>query len=395
MEGGPLETGPAPTAAVRSHAGESESGGLREGGGDGEPPGGQGGTERGSAVRRAACAVFPWRGALIAQPGIFCTLTVQQSKLVFDEGLKACSETVCHESARGAQVKAIHLCCRKEWSLAPPLLDLFKSWLLVGKDLVWRSPLLVFFFLGEPSIRDPNEDTEWNDVLRKFGILPPKEEPKDESEEMVIRLQKEEEVKPYERMSLEELKEAEDDFDEADRKAIEMYRQQRLQEWKRLQRRQKYGELREISGEQYVKEVTNAPEDVWVIIHLYRPSIPMCLLVNEHLSQLARKFSEAKFVKASVNSCIHSYHDRCLPTILVYKTGEIKARFIGAAECGGMYLKVEELEWKLAEVGAIESDLEENPKKDIINMMTLSMQNISVHENINIKSSDVLKPQIT
>lgn len=31
-------------------------------------------------------------------------------------------------------------------------------------------------------------------------------------------------VKPYERMNLEELKEAEDDFDEADRKAIEMYR---------------------------------------------------------------------------------------------------------------------------------------------------------------------------
>lgn len=50
-----------------------------------------------------------------------------------------------------------------------------------------------------------------------------------------------------------------------------LIRQQRLQEWKCLQRRQKYGELREISGEQYVKEVTNAPEDVWVIIHLYRP----------------------------------------------------------------------------------------------------------------------------
>lgn len=56
---------------------------------------------------------------------------------------------------------------------------------------------------------------------------------------------------------------------------------------------------------------------------------------------------------------------------------------------------VTELEWKLAEVGAIESDLEENPKKDVVNMMTLSMQNISVHENINTKSSDVLKPHIT
>ncbi|NXC49145.1 PDCL2 protein, partial [Penelope pileata] len=242
---------------------------------------------------------------------------------------------------------------------------------------------------------DPNEDTEWNDILRKFGILPPKDEPKDETEEMVLRLQKEAEVKPYERMTLKELKEAEDDFDEADRKAVEMYRQQRLQEWKCLQKRQKYGELREISGEQYVKEVTNAPEDVWVIIHLYRSSIPMCLLVNENLSQLARKFPEVKFVKAIVNSCIQNYHDRCLPTILVYKSGEIKGRFVGVAECGGMHLKVEELEWKLAEVGAIKSDLEENPKKDIRNAMTLSMQNISARENISTKSSDVLKPHIT
>ncbi|XP_032042221.1 phosducin-like protein 2 [Aythya fuligula] len=247
----------------------------------------------------------------------------------------------------------------------------------------------------ESNERDPNEDTEWNEILRKFGILPPKEKPKDEIEEMVLRLQKEVEVKPYERMNLKELKEAEDDFDEADRKAVEMYRQQRLQEWKCLQRRQKYGELREISGQQYVKEVTNAPEDVWVIIHLYRTSIPMCLLVNEHLSQLARKFPEAKFVKAIVNSCIEDYHDTCLPTILVYKSGEIKGRFIGVAECGGIYLKVEELEWKLAEVGAIETDLEENPKKETINMMTLQKQNTSAHENTNTKSSDVLKPHIT
>ncbi|XP_065520591.1 phosducin-like protein 2 [Lathamus discolor] len=244
-------------------------------------------------------------------------------------------------------------------------------------------------------MQDPNEDTEWNDILRQFGILPPKENPKDEIEEMVLRLQKEAEVKPYERMNLKELEEAEDDFDEADREAIEKYRQQRLQEWKCLQRRQKYGELREICGEQYVKEVTNAPEDVWVIIHLYRSSIPMCLLVNKHLSLLARKFPEVKFLKAAVNSCIQNYHDSCLPTLLVYKTGEIKSRFIGVTQCGGIYLKVEELEWKLAEVGAIETDLEENPKKGIVNMMTLPVQNIPACEATNTKSSDVMKPHIT
>ncbi|VTJ68455.1 Hypothetical predicted protein [Marmota monax] len=169
--------------------------------------------------------------------------------------------------------------------------------------------------------RDPNEDTEWNEILRDFGILPPKEEPKDEIEEMVLRLQKEAMVKPYEKMSLAQLKEAEDEFDEEDMKAIEVY------------------------------------------------SIPMCLLVNQHLSLLARKFPETKFVKAIVNSCIQHYHDNCLPTIFVYKSGQIEGKFIGIVECGGINLKLEELEWKLAEVGAIQTELEENPKKVIEDMM--------------------------
>nr|2DBC_A Chain A, unnamed protein product [Mus musculus] len=122
----------------------------------------------------------------------------------------------------------------------------------------------------------------------------------------------------------------------------------------------KFGELREISGNQYVNEVTNAEKDLWVVIHLYRSSVPMCLVVNQHLSVLARKFPETKFVKAIVNSCIEHYHDNCLPTIFVYKNGQIEGKFIGIIECGGINLKLEELEWKLSEVGAIQSDLEEN-----------------------------------
>ncbi|XP_054845635.1 phosducin-like protein 2 [Eublepharis macularius] len=227
---------------------------------------------------------------------------------------------------------------------------------------------------------DPNEDTEWNDILRDFKILPPKEEVQDEIEEMVLRLQKEAEVKPYERMNLEQLKEAEDDFDEEDMKAVEMYRKQRLKELKSLQKIQKYGELREISGEQYVKEVTNAPKDVWVVIHLYQSSIPMCSLINRHLSLLAKKFPETKFVKAVANSCIKNYHDSCLPTLFVYKNGQIEARFVGITECGGTKLQVEEFEWKLAEAGALKTDLEENPKKDIVDMMASSVRNASIYD---------------
>ncbi|XP_015997796.2 uncharacterized protein LOC107509634 [Rousettus aegyptiacus] len=237
-------------------------------------------------------------------------------------------------------------------------------------------------------VYDPNEDTEWNEILRDFGILPPKEEPKDEIEEMVLHLQKEAMVKPYEKMTLAQLKEAEDEFDDEDMRAIETYREKRLQEWKALKKKQKFGELREISGNQYVNEVTNADKDVWVIIHLYRSSIPTCLLVNQHLSLLARKFPETKFVKAIVNSCIQHYHDNCLPTIFVYKNGQIEGKFIGIIECGGINLKLEELEWKLAEVGAIQTDLEENPKKGIVDVMVSSIRNTSIYDDTNNSSSD-------
>lgn len=46
-------------------------------------------------------------------------------------------------------------------------------------------PRFLFFFP-----KDPNADTEWNDILRRKGILPPKEEPKeDEEEELALKQQ--------------------------------------------------------------------------------------------------------------------------------------------------------------------------------------------------------------
>ncbi|XP_067860136.1 phosducin-like protein 2 [Heptranchias perlo] len=224
---------------------------------------------------------------------------------------------------------------------------------------------------------DPNEDTEWNDALRSFGIIPPKEKPRDEVEEMALRLQEEAKVKPYERMNLAGLKEAEDEFDEEDERAIEMYRRQRLAEWQALERKKRFGELAELQGDEYVKQITYAGEGIWVILHLYRPGIPMCILLNHHLGQLAKKYPESKFMKAIANICIPNYPDKYLPTIFVYFEGRMKARFIGL-ECGAPDLKSEELEWKLANTGAIKTDLEENPKQKVVDLMTSSIQDCAL-----------------
>ncbi|KAM6970414.1 phosducin-like protein 3 [Aplochiton taeniatus] len=175
-------------------------------------------------------------------------------------------------------------------------------------------------------------------------------------------------------MTLDELNENEDEFSDDDEAAIEMYRQKRMAEWKVTQIKNAFGELTEISGQDYVKEVNKAGEGIWVILHLYKQGIPLCSLINQHLSVLARKFPQTKFLKSISTTCIPNYPDRNLPTIFVYCEGEMKAQFIGPLVFGGMNLKAEELEWRLSESGAVKTDLEENPKKQIEDKLMTSIR---------------------
>uniref|UniRef100_A0A2K5QEQ8 Phosducin thioredoxin-like domain-containing protein n=1 Tax=Cebus imitator TaxID=2715852 RepID=A0A2K5QEQ8_CEBIM len=188
-------------------------------------------------------------------------------------------------------------------------------------------------------MQDPKADTEWNNILCKKGILPLKESQKElekEAEEEQCILQQSV-LTTYEDRTLEELKDHEDEFNEEDEHAIEMYRWQT--------------DL----GKDYVQEVTKACEDLW------------------HLSGLARKLPDVRFIKAISTTCTPNYSDGNLPTIFVYLEGDIQAQFIGPLVFGGMNLTRNELEWKVSESRAIKLDLEENPKKPIEDVLLSSV----------------------
>ena len=68
-------------------------------------------------------------------------------------------------------------------------------------------------------MQNPNEDTEWNDILRSKGILPPKQQEKEISEDDIVKLVEDtvkakSQDKPLEDMTLDELEELEDEEDE-------------------------------------------------------------------------------------------------------------------------------------------------------------------------------------
>lgn len=161
--------------------------------------------------------------------------------------------------------------------------------------------------------------------------------------------------------SLDELDELEDEEDE---RILEEYRQRRIAEMKELANRSKYGEVREISAEDYVQEVNNAGEDIWVVLHLYKSgyekkrklttsnnvrrkeinlvmlrfSIPLCTLINQYLGSLARKFPTTKFLKSISTTCIPNWPDSNLPTIFIYHNGNMMKQIIGPLEFRGMKL---------------------------------------------------------
>ena len=173
-------------------------------------------------------------------------------------------------------------------------------------------------------MQDPNEDTEWNDVLRAKGIIPQKE--KDITEDDIVgmledTIKAKTGEKALEDMNLDELDELEDE--EEERILLEM-RKQRIAEIKALQQKSRFGDVREISANDYVEQVNKAGEGIWVILHLYKQGIPLCALINDYLNQLALKFPTTKFLRAISTTCIPNYPDKNLPKIFVYYEGALK-----------------------------------------------------------------------
>ncbi|XP_050429368.1 viral IAP-associated factor homolog [Adelges cooleyi] len=213
-------------------------------------------------------------------------------------------------------------------------------------------------------MQNPNEDTEWNDILRAKGILPPKKE-KEITEDDVINLveqtvrEKQNGVKKdMGDMSLDELDELEDDEDE---RVLEEYRRRRISELKEQAKKDVFGEVIEINGQDFVNQINKAGSGIWVVLLLYKQGIPTCALMNEYLNHLARKFPATKFVKSISTTCIPNYPDSNLPTIFIYFEGDMKHQFIGP-RMFSLTTTQDEFEWMLGQAGAVKTAIKENPR---------------------------------
>lgn len=234
-------------------------------------------------------------------------------------------------------------------------------------------------------MQNPNEDTEWNDILRKKGIIPQKAKELEITEDDIQKMIDEAERKQRDGKKLEEMDLDELDLfeDEEDEQMMADLRAKRIAEMKAKQALAKYGSVLEISGHEYIQEINSAGEGIWVVLHLYKQGIPLCALINQHLAILANKFPATKFVKSISTTCIPNYPDKNLPTLFVYNTGDMKTQLVGPHAFGGMNCTVDELEWKLHRAKAVQSLMEHDPadKRIIPDAMTSAIRQANYYND--------------
>lgn len=213
------------------------------------------------------------------------------------------------------------------------------------------------------------ESTEWDDILKQKGIIPEKT-PEELAEEQLKELVEEtvEAYDPHEHKSVARLEEDLEDADSDEERILSSYRQQRLEQMKAESMKPKYGPgLQYISAEDWKHDVTNAPADVYVVIHLFQEAIEACEVMHQRLSELSAKFLTTKFIKCKATDAIKNYPDAKCPTVLVYKEGKILKQFVGlksfvqAPSPASAIPTTDDVEWTLSRLSAVESDMVEAP----------------------------------
>ncbi|KAK3674413.1 hypothetical protein LTR78_005882 [Recurvomyces mirabilis] len=200
---------------------------------------------------------------------------------------------------------------------------------------------------------DPNEDTEWNDILRKHGVIPEKPpSPTPMIEEALEQARHLAQENRLEGKDLDELDELEDEEDEA---FLDSYRQKRLGELQTIQTSSVYNQVYQIQKPEYSKEVTEESTKTTVLVLLTSSAgtNQASALMIPIWRELAKKWGDIKFCQMQGDLCIEGYPDRNTPTILIYKEGEIRRQIVTLQELKGMDTSLQDLEELLVGVGAV------------------------------------------
>merc|ERR1719499_114949 len=204
------------------------------------------------------------------------------------------------------------------------------------------------------------QSTEWEDALVKHKIISKRIKVKTVDQINTKWREEQEELKATEmdRKTLDEINEMEDEID--DDVALLDYRRERLKAIQEQAKKDRFGTILEITKPEFVKEVTDASKDFWVVCFLYALNRENTYML-QCLRNIAARHKDVKFCQIVGAQCIENYPDRHCPTLLIYHETEPKGHIKGASQFGGQKMNADIIEWELAKLGMFTSDQDQDP----------------------------------
>ncbi|KAM4860577.1 phosducin [Thomomys bottae] len=124
--------------------------------------------------------------------------------------------------------------------------------------------------------------------------------------------------------------------DKEDENCLQKYRRQcMLDMHQKLSFGPRHGFVYELeTGEQFLETIEKEQKITTIVVHIYEDGVKGCDALNSSLSALAAEYPTVKFckIKASNTGAGERFSSSVLPTLLVYKGGELISNFISVAE---------------------------------------------------------------
>ena len=144
-------------------------------------------------------------------------------------------------------------------------------------------------------VDDPNADTEWNDILRKHGVIP--EKPPSPTPQIEAALEQARQLAHDNRLEGKDLDELDELEDEEDDAFLDSYRQKRFAELATIQTKSVFNQVYPVQKPEWEKEVTETSKTAWVLVLLTSSSgtnTESRILISIW-RELAQKWGDIKF----------------------------------------------------------------------------------------------------
>ncbi|XP_053240150.1 thioredoxin domain-containing protein 9 [Podarcis raffonei] len=144
-------------------------------------------------------------------------------------------------------------------------------------------------------------------------------------------------------------------LDNVDDDELEILKQRRLEGLKKAQQQKQewlsngHGEYVEIPSERdFFEQVKRSNK---VVCHFYRDTSFRCLIIDKHLTVLAKKHIETRFIKLNAEKApflCERLHIKVIPTLALVKDGKTQDYVVGFTDLGNTDdFTTETLEWRL------------------------------------------------